>query len=199
MEKNEREPRPKRTKAEISTTEKSSKKVSQKSGQNNAGSYEFRVTLRQDDNPSQVWRELSAGGNHTLDQFQAKIQEAFAFDNNQVSAFFTDGKPYSKDAYYSEISSKGPYMKDFTIGDIQFKEKDQWLYIFDFGAEWTFDVEVIKVNPSLTPNTIEITNKNGEPPTQLDQDDQESFSSEADEESSSKEEDSEDKKRPKKK
>jgi len=135
-----------------------------------------------------------------LVEFQEKIQEAFAFDNNQVSAFFADGKPYSKDAYYSEISSKGPYMKDYTIGDVGLKEKDQWLYIFDFGAEWTFDVELKKITPLSNPTKIEITNKMGDPPTQLDQDDQESFSSEASEESEANGESSEeDKKRPKKK
>jgi len=149
MEKNEKESRPKRTKSDISKDEEKTKELKKTPSQKNkySGSYEFRVTLRQDV-PNEVWRELIVGANHTLVEFQEKIQEAFGFDNNQVSAFFADGKPYSKDAYYSEISSKGPYMKDYTIGDVGLKEKDQWLYIFDFGAEWTFDVE-LKKNKSI--------------------------------------------------
>jgi len=143
MEKNEKESRPKRKKFDISKDEEKTLKKTPSQKSQNSGSYEFRVTLRQEV-PGEVWRELIVGANHSLVEFQEKIQEAFAFDNNQVSAFFADGKPYSKDAYYSEISSKGPYMKDYTIGDVGLKEKDQWLYIFDFGAEWTFDVELKK-------------------------------------------------------
>jgi len=185
MEKNEK----KRNKSEISKDPKPKKS---KEIPDEEASYTFKITLRPEEKSKNiVWRDLLIGAHHTLENFQAKIQEAFGFDNNQVSAFFPDGKPYSKKAYYSELSNnKMPCMKDYTVGELGFHEGITWLYIFDFGAEWTFDVKVIKVNPSgPTLKDIAITEKFGDPPAQLE--DQESFESTIDSHEGDEEEEAE--------
>ncbi|WP_420825513.1 IS1096 element passenger TnpR family protein [Thermanaerosceptrum fracticalcis] len=68
------------------------------------------------------------------------MQEAFRFNDDHLFAFFMDGKPWSRNAYWSKEDNHPPYVDNAVIGQLGLVRGKSFLYLFDFGDEWKFDV-----------------------------------------------------------
>lgn len=126
------------------------------------GIYIFKVSLSRG-----VWSKIQLSAQHTLDDLHDCIQEAFDFDNDHMYSFFMDGRAWSKDKFTCPYDYEGPYSHEVKIGELQLYKKQKFLYLFDYGDEWRFNVEVFDIEDSdvklLRPIIIE---SKGEAPQQ---------------------------------
>ena len=74
-----------------------------------------------------------------------------------------DGKKWSKNRFTSPYDEQGPYGDEAKIGTLELYEKQNFLYLFDYGDEWSFDVEVFNIEDTnmrlLNPEIIESKGK----------------------------------------
>lgn len=57
-----------------------------------------------------------------------------------------DGKNFGKRANYSPMDFNGLYANEVTIGESCFYPGQRFLYLFDFGDEWEFQIEVVTIH-----------------------------------------------------
>lgn len=126
------------------------------------GIYTFKVYIDKD-----TWSKIKLDAKHTLHDLHMYIQEAFQFDNDHMYSFFMDGRAWSNNKFTCPYDYEGPHADDVEIGELELNEKQSFLYLFDYGDEWRFRVDVYNIEKTevklLKPQIIE--NK-GEPPEQ---------------------------------
>lgn len=130
-----------------------------------SGVYTFKVSLFKD-----CWRKISVSHLHTLHVLHLTIQSAFDFDNDHLYAFYVGGsiqtgKPiYCNEARDIDIEKS---TEEITIEEMELFRGQKLYYLFDFGDEWKFDVDLIKIEKTdpvlLRPLIVETK---GEPPEQ---------------------------------
>lgn len=126
------------------------------------GIYTFKVSLGKD-----AWANIQLDGNHTLDDLHECIQDAFDFDNDHLYSFFMDGRPWSDDKFAAPYDDEGPHADEVKIGELELHKNQKFLYLFDYGDEWRFNVEVIDIESSnLKLFKPEIVEFNGKAPKQ---------------------------------
>ena len=106
------------------------------------GLYTFKVAWA-----SGIWRKVSLSAAHTMDDLHDIIQKAFQFDDDHLYTFFMDGRKWSNDCIDSPYDDSGHAdASRIKIGSLGFFPKQTFLYLFDYGDEWTFTVEVERVD-----------------------------------------------------
>ncbi|WP_255550008.1 plasmid pRiA4b ORF-3 family protein [Sporosarcina sp. E16_3] len=132
------------------------------------GSYTFKVSLTKG-----IWRKLTLSAKHTMDDLHQIIIKAFEFDDDHLYSFFMDGEKWSHDCIASPNDDFGHAdASKIQIGAIGLSNKQKFLYIYDYGDEWTFAIEVDGINENakqiLNPYVQEAK---GEAPEQYTDDD----------------------------
>ena len=103
---------------------------------------------------------------HTLHKMHLAIQEAFEFGDDHLYSFFMDNKKWSNDRYDSP-HDEGPNADEVTIGELGLYVGKTFLYLFDYGDEWEFKVEVEEINSgNPLPLMPQIVGKRGKAPDQ---------------------------------
>lgn len=125
------------------------------------GEYILKVALRND-----CWRTIQLSEAHTLLDLHRLIQQAFEFADDHLYAFYMDNKKFSKHCYNSPKDMQGPYVHEVTIGDLHLYEGQRFLYLFDFGDEWSFSVSVIKITEGKETVEACIRQRTGQSPDQ---------------------------------
>ena len=121
----------------------------------------FRVSL------GNVWRTIALSDEHTLHALHLAIQLAFDFDDDHLYAFYMDGKRYSDNAYNDpRASGEGPYADDVAFGELDLYVRQRILYLFDFGDNWEFGVELIETRDEPHEGEPKILEEKGEAPQQ---------------------------------
>jgi hypothetical protein len=106
-----------------------------------SGVYSFKVSLSK-----KIWRKISLSHKHTLGDLHNAIQEAFCFDNDHLYAFYIDGNQRTGKPIYCKGMEKGENTSDNTsIYSLELYKGQKMLYLFDFGDEWKFDVELMEI------------------------------------------------------
>jgi hypothetical protein len=111
--------------------------------------YRFKVTLT--DHPA-VWRRIELRGDQTLHAFHEAIQQAFAWDDDHLYAFFLSGQAWDEDSEYdSPFAEEGPdgehSAASHRLEHLPLGQGRQFLYIFDFGDEWQHTIKLEQVAP----------------------------------------------------
>ncbi|WHY87043.1 plasmid pRiA4b ORF-3 family protein [Neobacillus novalis] len=102
------------------------------------GIYTFKVSIAKT-----VWRKVVLSGKHTMDHLHEIILDSFNFDNDHLYSFFMDGKRWSDDCIVSPQDDYGhPNADKIQIGEVGFRSKQRFLFLYDYGDVWTFIVEV---------------------------------------------------------
>jgi hypothetical protein len=127
------------------------------------GTYVFRVSL------GRVWRAIAVSYRHTLEDLHLAIQDAFEFDNDHLYAFYMDGKPFSDDRYEDPRGGEGPFADEAVVGELDLYVRQKILYLFDFGDEWRFDVELCEVQRAAHAVSPKVVAAKGDPPPQYPQ------------------------------
>jgi len=155
--------------------------------------YVFKVKLMYD---KRIWRKIEILGGQTLDDLHMAIQEAFNFDADHLYSFFMSGKAWdvSDFEYYHPEADGGPFEADMRkmfslirgskpesrlpattvrIESLNLKPKQKFLYLFDYGDEWRFEVEFFKEGFSEGALYPRIIDSRGESPQQYQDDEEE--------------------------
>ncbi len=117
---------------------------SQEAQQNNFTSYTFRVNHRA---LPEVWRDIELAEDQTVEDLHLAIQQAYAWYDDHLYSFFMNGKawdssaeigcPWSESAFHTHLVQ---------IGQLDLKEGQIFLYLFDYGDNHEFDVRVMQIN-----------------------------------------------------
>ena len=106
------------------------------------GVYYFKVRL------GDVWRRIAISAGADLEELAATILQAFRFDGDHLYSF----RFPERDG--SQVSVEHPYVEDawmntneYSIGYLPLAEGQSMLYLYDYGANWHFDVKLEKVEP----------------------------------------------------
>jgi hypothetical protein len=128
------------------------------------GPHLFKVSLG-----AGCWRRIAAPGESFLDGFASTILDAFDFDNDHLYRFsYKDpfGRTIEIDHPYMGGDSENPVSDEFKVGEIPLSEGMHIEFLFDFGDNWKFDIEVERVNAELSVEKPEVLETHGEAPPQ---------------------------------
>ncbi len=103
------------------------------------GSYVFKVTT------AGAWRKIKISYKSTLEDLHDQILTTFEFSGEHLFAFYMNGDTYSDDCYNDSRMDCGPYAKDVEIGELDLYMWQSFLYFYDFGASWRFQVQLVDV------------------------------------------------------
>ena len=107
------------------------------------------------------YRVLAVPEDFTLHQFAEAINESFGFAFDHAFGFYSNLTRYrSSDEGYElfaddpderwiEIDTRFGSVKKTRVNQVFTQLKKKMLYLFDYGAEWHFRVELIKIEPFL--------------------------------------------------
>lgn len=104
--------------------------------------YTFKVKPQEDSN---IYRLIQIDSGKTLDDLHSAILRAFDFTAEHLYMFSRNRKPYDKDGYYSPYDEEGRRADQETLSGLGWKLKETWLYLYDFGDDWMFDVTLVKM------------------------------------------------------
>jgi hypothetical protein len=129
----------------------------------------FKVKLKHD---KRVWRKIEILGSQTLDDLHKAIQEAYGFDDDHLYSYFMSGKAWDHsdfEYYHPDAAPRTPIDKKMRtlmsmirgsypeprlpatkmrVQSLNLKPKRKFLYLFDYGDQWQFEVEFIKEGTS---------------------------------------------------
>lgn len=124
---------------------------------NNKGTYILKVSLDKN-----LWRMLKLSHNNTFHELHLLIQRAYNFDNDHMYGFYT-GVNYrnGKEFYSANPLGESDEYEELTIEDAEIYKGQQFVYLFDFGDEWEFKVQVMDFieNEESNPEIIESKGK----------------------------------------
>ena len=115
-----------------------------------------------------IWRKIQISTAATLDDLSIVVLDAFNFDYDHLYAFYMDQKLrtrrvptyYSPRCGYTYDSADQVMLESFN-----FKPKDKFLFLYDFGDEWHFTMTFEKEIEEVTPKAFVIKSAK-EPPSQ---------------------------------
>ena len=125
----------------------------------------FKVSL------GKVWRKLAIGGDANLYDLSLLILESVDFDNDHLHCFTYQNEAGQKVQIYHPyyeygFFERGPQMPpsdEVKIGDLPLKIGDTMEYLFDFGDDWEFKVQLEALEPlPLEPKKPSKTAKNSQ-------------------------------------
>ena len=147
----------------------------------------FKVKLRHD---RRVWRKVEALGSQTLDDLHKAIQEAYGFDGDHLYSYFMSGKAWDLSSYeyyhpdaapqtaveermrtmMAKIRGNYPEPRlpatEIRIESLNLEPKQRFLYLFDYGDEWQFEVEYVGEGASEEIHYPRVIGLRGESPQQ---------------------------------
>ncbi|WP_219336543.1 IS1096 element passenger TnpR family protein [Alloscardovia macacae] len=122
-----------------------------------------------------VTRFISVPKSASLAQLADIILWGYDFENDHAHAFFMDGQPWSKNAYFTQamhgegLTGLGPATQEVSLEGLQLN--DTFLMLFDFGAEWRFTCKVSGERFSGNPAKVQMIMWTGQSPQQYPDED----------------------------
>jgi len=75
-----------------------------------------------------------------------------------------DGKAYSRKCYNAPECESGPYATETEIDDLDLFVGQRFLYLYDFGDEWRFEITVREIRDEPYEGEPKVIAREGEPP-----------------------------------
>src|SRR5258706_3160806 len=133
---------------------------------NPGGTYACKVKLKWD---KRTYRTIELRSEQTLEDLHLVIQHAFRWDNDHLYSFFMNGQrgderyrfaaPWEEDSYL--------WTDDGVIGELGLTLKHKFLYLFDYGDNHEFEIEVVNIRPQAEPGEYpRVVERQGKAPAQ---------------------------------
>jgi hypothetical protein len=124
--------------------------------------YIFKATYLRDPD---IWRKIEISEDQTLDDLHHAVRRSVAFDDDHLYSFFLSGRAWDRDTEFtSPRSGKGRGAADVKIGDLSLRRKQRFLYLFDYGDEHHFEVQLMDATQDVRyPRVVE---SHGQEPSQ---------------------------------
>ncbi len=106
-----------------------------------AGLYVFKVSL------GKAWRRIAIPSKLTLDDLAYEILHAVNFDSDHLYSF------RYRSRFGDEVEVNHPYTEDppvadeVTIGELPLQPGDEMKFVYDFGDNWQFKIELERIDP----------------------------------------------------
>lgn len=107
--------------------------------------YELKVEPRYYNN---VYRIIRIDGSNTLDDLCYKILSSFDFDNDHLYMFSLKRKKYDSEGYYHPEVREQKSADEVSLNELYLKVRNKFLFLYDFGDNWLFDITVKKIEQS---------------------------------------------------
>lgn len=123
--------------------------------------YTFNVTYL--DAPN-VWRTIEIAETQTLHTLHRAIQDAVGFADDHLYSFYMSGQAWDRTTEFAHPSADGPSANKVRIRNLNLRMKQRFLYLFDYGDEHRFEVQLVSTNPDAPkadyPRVVERHGKN---------------------------------------
>lgn len=107
--------------------------------------YVLRVSYRYE---PEFWRDIEIAEDQNLEDLHLAIQDALKWDDDHLYSFFMGKRPYASSTEIgSPWSDAGRHTHQVTIGSLGLRSRQKFLYLFDYGDDHLFDIQVMKINP----------------------------------------------------
>jgi len=93
-----------------------------------------------------TWRKIEMKASQTLEELHEAIQSAIGWDNDHLYSFFIDNKFNGRepDAEFTcPYEPEGRKTADISVGVFAFRKSQKFAYLFDFGDDHRFEIEVL--------------------------------------------------------
>ncbi len=108
--------------------------------------YTLRVTYCRDED---AWADITVSDSNTLDLLHLAIQHAFDLDNDHAWSFYLGRRLWDKATEYGCPQSDCERMADeTTFASLKLRKGRKFLYLFDFGDEHVFDLQITETGES---------------------------------------------------
>lgn len=101
----------------------------------------------------------------TLEKLHNLIQVSIAFDDDHLYYFEVGMKPFSTRYYSTDCNEMPPATDKVKLNELGLTEGCIFQYLFDFGDQWLFELQVEKIIPERTENAA-IVDEKGDAPIQ---------------------------------
>ncbi len=92
-----------------------------------------------------IWRRVVLPDNYTLGNLHEVIQIVMGWHNGHMHRFEIGGRSYTSAEAYDEMDMEDESM--VLLGGLLNKEKQKFLYEYDFGDSWIHEITVEKIFP----------------------------------------------------
>jgi hypothetical protein len=106
--------------------------------------YSFKVTYQR--KPS-VWQVIEISEDQSLDDLHYAILSGVDFDTDHLYSFFMSGQAWDRGTEYAAPHAERRSAARVKIGDLRLRMKQKFLYLFDYGDEHRFEVQLVDINP----------------------------------------------------
>lgn len=106
------------------------------------GMHVFRASL------GSAWRRVAVMGKMTLDQLAHAILKAFRFDSDHLYCFEFPNRVGAHITVNAPPMDDGPWTDAVQVGELPLDVGSAMSYVFDFGDNWRFKVELEEVGPA---------------------------------------------------
>lgn len=113
------------------------------------GKYIFKVTLKDGYEKSakkSTWRKIAIHSGQSLEDLHMAIQDSVKFDDDHLYAFYMDNRRYSDRCYLDPRGEEPPFADEKNLEDLNLSVGQNFLYIFDFGDNWEFEIELLEID-----------------------------------------------------
>jgi len=96
------------------------------------------------------YRHIQISESATLYDLHETIQESFDFDNDHMHAFFMNNRAWDRSCEYicpdaEELDGVRCFSSEVKLSKFNLIKGSKFLYIFDFGDNWRFQIKVLRV------------------------------------------------------
>lgn len=113
------------------------------------GKYIFKVTLKDRYEKSakkSTWRKIAIHSSQSLEHLHLAIQDSVDFEDDHLYAFYMDNRRYSDRCYLDSRGEEPPFADEKSLEDLNLSIGQKFLYIFDFGDNWEFEIELLEID-----------------------------------------------------
>jgi hypothetical protein len=129
------------------------------------GSYIFKVKFRY---AKSIYRTFEILSRQTLEDLHDAILDSIGWDYDHLYSFFLYGEAWGEvDRFSSPYEDGEPLTTEAVIGELGLVKKHKFLYLYDYGDQNEFEVEVVDIHPQSAPGKYpRMIDSRGESPEQ---------------------------------
>ena len=128
------------------------------------GVYRLKISL------GRVYRTIDMNSDTTLQSLAIDILEQFNFECDHLYEFrFADNFGKNRTVKHSSMSEEGEddlWVDEYCLKNLPLKELESFVFIFDFGDWWEFDILIEKIDKGKKIDGVELVQSHGEAPEQ---------------------------------
>ena len=95
------------------------------------------------------YRHIRIGDDATLMKLSSAILSAFSFDDDHLHSFFMNNRAWDHSAEFvcpaGDLDGALGYTDEVKLSQFRFDKGDKFMYVFDYGDDWRFQIRVLRV------------------------------------------------------